>query len=113
MLFRDIFCLGDESSLSACLFVSLSLSLSLSLCLSVSLSLSIFLFIFLSLCLCVSLSLSFSVCPSVSPNVAGSVEQLDERTDTESVLSFRRERPRRRESTEQHGETHSCSHARD
>ncbi|XP_046876634.1 segment polarity protein dishevelled homolog DVL-2-like [Hypomesus transpacificus] len=41
--------------------------------------------------------------PSFHPNVAGSVEQLDERTDTESVLSFRRERPRRRESTEQHG----------
>ncbi|KAJ7996154.1 hypothetical protein DPEC_G00234120 [Dallia pectoralis] len=41
--------------------------------------------------------------PSFHPNVAGSVENLDERTETESVVSFRRERPRRRESTDQHG----------
>ncbi|XP_010868718.1 segment polarity protein dishevelled homolog DVL-2 isoform X2 [Esox lucius] len=41
--------------------------------------------------------------PSFHPNVVGSVENLDERTETESVVSFRRERPRRRESTDQHG----------
>uniref|UniRef100_A0A673XP68 Dishevelled segment polarity protein 2 n=1 Tax=Salmo trutta TaxID=8032 RepID=A0A673XP68_SALTR len=41
--------------------------------------------------------------PSFHPNVAGSVENLDERTETESVVSFRREKPRRRESMEQHG----------
>lgn len=38
-----------------------------------------------------------------SPNAAGSVETLDEQTETESVVSFRRERPRHRESME-HGE---------
>lgn len=38
-----------------------------------------------------------------SPNAAGSVETLDEQTETESVVSFRRERPRHRESVE-HGE---------
>ncbi|KAK3545361.1 hypothetical protein QTP70_005984 [Hemibagrus guttatus] len=36
------------------------------------------------------------------PNAAGSVETLDEQTETESVVSFRRERPRHRESME-HG----------
>ncbi|XP_051749745.1 segment polarity protein dishevelled homolog DVL-2-like isoform X2 [Ctenopharyngodon idella] len=41
--------------------------------------------------------------PSFHPNVASSVETLDEATETESVMSFRRERPRRRESLEQHG----------
>uniref|UniRef100_A0A4W5Q6B7 Dishevelled segment polarity protein 2 n=1 Tax=Hucho hucho TaxID=62062 RepID=A0A4W5Q6B7_9TELE len=41
--------------------------------------------------------------PSFHPNVVGSVENLDERTETESVVSFRREKPRRRESMEQHG----------
>ncbi|XP_041949076.1 segment polarity protein dishevelled homolog DVL-2-like isoform X1 [Alosa sapidissima] len=41
--------------------------------------------------------------PSFHPNVAGSVENLDDRTETESVVSFRRERPRRRESMDQHG----------
>lgn len=41
---------------------------------------------------------------SLSPNVASSVETLDEATETESVMSFRRERPRRRESLEQHGQ---------
>lgn len=39
-----------------------------------------------------------------SPNATGSVETLDEQTETESVVSFRRERPRHRESMEQHGE---------
>lgn len=39
-----------------------------------------------------------------SPNATGSVETLDEQTETESVVSFRRERPRHRESVEQHGE---------
>lgn len=39
----------------------------------------------------------------LSPNVASSVDTLDETTETESVVSFRRERPRRRESIEQHG----------
>uniref|UniRef100_A0A667ZSD3 Dishevelled segment polarity protein 2 n=1 Tax=Myripristis murdjan TaxID=586833 RepID=A0A667ZSD3_9TELE len=33
----------------------------------------------------------------------GSVETLDDQTETESVVSFRRERPRHRESMEQHG----------
>ncbi|KAI1903313.1 hypothetical protein AGOR_G00025920 [Albula goreensis] len=41
--------------------------------------------------------------PSFHPNAAGSVETLDDRTETESVVSVRRERPRRRESLEQHG----------
>ncbi|XP_066578618.1 segment polarity protein dishevelled homolog DVL-2 [Amia ocellicauda] len=41
--------------------------------------------------------------PSFHPNVAGSLENLDERTETESVVSSRRERPRRRESIEPHG----------
>ncbi|KAI5625838.1 segment polarity protein dishevelled-like DVL-2 [Silurus asotus] len=40
--------------------------------------------------------------PSFHPNAAGSVETLDEQTETESVVSFRRERPRHRESME-HG----------
>lgn len=39
-----------------------------------------------------------------SPNATGSVETLDEQTETESVVSFRRERPRHREGMEQHGE---------
>lgn len=39
-----------------------------------------------------------------SPNATGSVETLDEQTETESVVSFRRERPRHRENMEQHGE---------
>uniref|UniRef100_A0A673CSB6 Dishevelled segment polarity protein 2 n=1 Tax=Sphaeramia orbicularis TaxID=375764 RepID=A0A673CSB6_9TELE len=37
----------------------------------------------------------------VTPNVY--VETLDDQTETESVVSFRRERPRHRESMEQHG----------
>uniref|UniRef100_A0AAQ5YXH0 Dishevelled segment polarity protein 2 n=1 Tax=Amphiprion ocellaris TaxID=80972 RepID=A0AAQ5YXH0_AMPOC len=37
------------------------------------------------------------------PNATGSVETLDDQTETESVVSFRRERPRHRESMEQHG----------
>lgn len=41
--------------------------------------------------------------PSFHPNVTSSVETLDEATETESVMSFRRERPRRRESLDQHG----------
>uniref|UniRef100_A0AAR2K5Q7 Dishevelled segment polarity protein 2 n=1 Tax=Pygocentrus nattereri TaxID=42514 RepID=A0AAR2K5Q7_PYGNA len=41
--------------------------------------------------------------PSCLPNTAGSVETLDEQTETESVVSFRRERPRHRESMEPHG----------
>uniref|UniRef100_A0A8B9H1R2 Dishevelled segment polarity protein 2 n=1 Tax=Astyanax mexicanus TaxID=7994 RepID=A0A8B9H1R2_ASTMX len=36
------------------------------------------------------------------PNAAGSVETLDEQTETESVVSFRRERPRHRENMEPH-----------
>lgn len=39
-----------------------------------------------------------------SPNATGSVETLDDQTETESVVSFRRERPRHRESVDQHGE---------
>ncbi|XP_023680534.2 segment polarity protein dishevelled homolog DVL-2-like [Paramormyrops kingsleyae] len=42
--------------------------------------------------------------PSFHPNATDSMENLDERTETESVVSFRRERPRRRESEEQHGQ---------
>uniref|UniRef100_A0A3P8YTB7 Dishevelled segment polarity protein 2 n=1 Tax=Esox lucius TaxID=8010 RepID=A0A3P8YTB7_ESOLU len=42
--------------------------------------------------------------PSFHPNAAGSVENLDDQTETESVVSFRRERPRLREAVEQHGE---------
>uniref|UniRef100_A0A8C7X2X3 Dishevelled segment polarity protein 2 n=1 Tax=Oryzias sinensis TaxID=183150 RepID=A0A8C7X2X3_9TELE len=45
--------------------------------------------------------LSFSV--FFSPNATGSVETLDEQTETESVVSFRRERPRHRESLDPHG----------
>ncbi|XP_070785649.1 segment polarity protein dishevelled homolog DVL-2 isoform X3 [Enoplosus armatus] len=41
--------------------------------------------------------------PSFHPNATGSVETLDDQTETESVVSFRRERPRHRESMEQHG----------
>ncbi|KAG7243433.1 hypothetical protein INR49_011890 [Caranx melampygus] len=41
--------------------------------------------------------------PSFHPNATGSVETLDDQTETESVVSFRRERPRHRESIEQHG----------
>uniref|UniRef100_A0A8C8DI27 Dishevelled segment polarity protein 2 n=1 Tax=Oryzias sinensis TaxID=183150 RepID=A0A8C8DI27_9TELE len=37
------------------------------------------------------------------PNATGSVETLDEQTETESVVSFRRERPRHRESLDPHG----------
>lgn len=47
---------------------------------------------------------------SLSPNVASSVETLDETTETESVVSFRRERPRRRESIEQHGQNAVLHH---
>lgn len=43
----------------------------------------------------------FTFCDS--PNATGSVETLDDQTETESVVSFRRERPRHRESMEQHG----------
>lgn len=39
-----------------------------------------------------------------SPNATGSVETLDDQTETESVVSFRRERPRHRDNMEQHGE---------
>lgn len=46
----------------------------------------------------------FPSCFFYSPNATGSVETLDEQTETESVVSFRRERPRHRESIEQHGE---------
>lgn len=49
------------------------------------------------------LSMSFFP-PLSSPNATGSVETLDEQTETESVVSFRRERPRHRESMEPHGE---------
>uniref|UniRef100_A0A3B3ZJR4 Uncharacterized protein n=1 Tax=Periophthalmus magnuspinnatus TaxID=409849 RepID=A0A3B3ZJR4_9GOBI len=41
--------------------------------------------------------------PSFHPNATGSVETLDDQTETESVVSFRRERPRHRESMDQHG----------
>ncbi|KAG5261004.1 hypothetical protein AALO_G00298920 [Alosa alosa] len=41
--------------------------------------------------------------PSFHPNAAGSVETLDDQTETESVVSFRRERPRHREGMDQHG----------
>ncbi|XP_031441385.2 segment polarity protein dishevelled homolog DVL-2, partial [Clupea harengus] len=41
--------------------------------------------------------------PSFHPNAAGSVETLDDTTETESVVSFRRERPRHREGMDQHG----------
>ncbi|TNM93812.1 hypothetical protein fugu_001988 [Takifugu bimaculatus] len=41
--------------------------------------------------------------PSFHPNATGSVETLDDQTETESVVSFRRERPRHRESMEPHG----------
>uniref|UniRef100_A0A673HLK8 Segment polarity protein dishevelled homolog DVL-2-like n=1 Tax=Sinocyclocheilus rhinocerous TaxID=307959 RepID=A0A673HLK8_9TELE len=41
--------------------------------------------------------------PSFHPNTAGSLESLDDQTETESVVSFRRERPRPRESLDQHG----------
>lgn len=44
------------------------------------------------------------VLDTYSPNATGSVETLDDQTETESVVSFRRERPRHRESMEQHGE---------
>lgn len=52
-----------------------------------------------------------------SPNATGSVETLDDQTETESVVSFRRERPRHRENMEQHGEktlppTRQCKDAR-
>uniref|UniRef100_A0A8B9H3G1 Dishevelled segment polarity protein 2 n=1 Tax=Astyanax mexicanus TaxID=7994 RepID=A0A8B9H3G1_ASTMX len=40
--------------------------------------------------------------PGFCPNAAGSVETLDEQTETESVVSFRRERPRHRENMEPH-----------
>uniref|UniRef100_A0A8D2Q5K0 Dishevelled segment polarity protein 2 n=1 Tax=Varanus komodoensis TaxID=61221 RepID=A0A8D2Q5K0_VARKO len=43
--------------------------------------------------------------PSFHPNVSGSHENLDHETETESVVSLRRERPRRRESLE-HGGGH-------
>uniref|UniRef100_A0A7N6A8B7 Dishevelled segment polarity protein 2 n=1 Tax=Anabas testudineus TaxID=64144 RepID=A0A7N6A8B7_ANATE len=41
--------------------------------------------------------------PSFHPNATGSVETLDDQTETESVVSFRRERPRHRDNIEQHG----------
>lgn len=43
------------------------------------------------------------VCPS-SPNVSSSRENLEPETETESVVSLRRERPRRRDSSEHGGE---------
>lgn len=39
-----------------------------------------------------------------SPNAADSVENLDDQSETESVVSFRRERPRHREAMDQRGE---------
>uniref|UniRef100_A0A8C5ETZ0 Segment polarity protein dishevelled homolog DVL-2-like n=1 Tax=Gouania willdenowi TaxID=441366 RepID=A0A8C5ETZ0_GOUWI len=39
---------------------------------------------------------------STDPNATGSVETLDEQTETESVVSFRRERPRHREAMDAH-----------
>ncbi|XP_068129909.1 segment polarity protein dishevelled homolog DVL-2 [Hyperolius riggenbachi] len=39
--------------------------------------------------------------PSFHPNVSDSAENLDQETETESVVSVRRERPRRRESADQ------------
>lgn len=53
--------------------------------------------------LLLSMSVFFFLCV-YSPNATGSVETLDEQTETESVVSFRRERPRHRETLEQHGE---------
>uniref|UniRef100_A0A673HDM8 Very long-chain specific acyl-CoA dehydrogenase, mitochondrial-like n=1 Tax=Sinocyclocheilus rhinocerous TaxID=307959 RepID=A0A673HDM8_9TELE len=41
--------------------------------------------------------------PSFHPNTAGSLVSLDDQTETESVVSFRRERPRPRESLDHHG----------
>uniref|UniRef100_A0ACB8EXE0 Segment polarity protein dishevelled DVL-2 n=1 Tax=Sphaerodactylus townsendi TaxID=933632 RepID=A0ACB8EXE0_9SAUR len=41
--------------------------------------------------------------PSFHPNITGSRENLDHETEPESVVSLRRERPRRRESMEQGG----------
>lgn len=43
------------------------------------------------------------LCPS-SPNVSSSRENLEPETETESVVSLRRERPRRRDSSERGGE---------
>ncbi|XP_032093759.1 segment polarity protein dishevelled homolog DVL-2 [Thamnophis elegans] len=43
--------------------------------------------------------------PSFHPNLSGSCENLDHETETESIVSLRRDRPRRRESTE-HGGGH-------
>ncbi|XP_070585100.1 segment polarity protein dishevelled homolog DVL-2 [Erythrolamprus reginae] len=43
--------------------------------------------------------------PSFHPNLSGSCENLDHETETESVVSLRRDRPRRRESAE-HGGGH-------
>lgn len=43
------------------------------------------------------------LCPS-SPNVSSSRENLEPETETESVVSLRRERPRRRDSSEHGGE---------
>ena len=43
------------------------------------------------------------VCPS-SPNMSSSRENLEPETETESVVSLRRERPRRRDSSEHGGE---------
>lgn len=48
-----------------------------------------------------------------SPNATGSVETLDDQTETESVVSFRRERPRHRESMEQHGEVEKPANGAD
>ncbi|XP_028911163.1 segment polarity protein dishevelled homolog DVL-2 [Ornithorhynchus anatinus] len=44
--------------------------------------------------------------PSFHPNVSGSQENLDPETETESVVPLRRERPRRRESSEHGGGGH-------
>ena len=43
------------------------------------------------------------LCPS-SPNVSSSRENLEPETETESVVSLRRERPRRRDCSEHGGE---------
>lgn len=53
--------------------------------------------------MCLDCKCSF-VC---SPNTAGSLESLDDHTETESVVSFSKERPRPKESLEKHGEMHT------
>uniref|UniRef100_A0A8C2HXR3 Dishevelled segment polarity protein 2 n=1 Tax=Cyprinus carpio TaxID=7962 RepID=A0A8C2HXR3_CYPCA len=51
------------------------------------------------------------VCVCVhSPNTAGSLESLDDQTETESVVSFRRERPRPRERPRMNGQSRMDRH---